>query len=93
MVEPVLARVQSALDAIDVLNIPTIITPLMEILKPKAQTSTILLFFCSILLEISCILARVFSPLLNRVNLMTDLALYRNIGIFAHVDAGKTTTT
>lgn len=28
-----------------------------------------------------------------RDSLMTDLSKYRNIGIFAHVDAGKTTTT
>jgi elongation factor G len=30
---------------------------------------------------------------MNLRNAMTDLAKYRNIGIFAHVDAGKTTTT
>lgn len=30
---------------------------------------------------------------LNIKSAMTDLNLYRNIGIFAHVDAGKTTTT
>tara|TARA_R110000868_G_scaffold13345_14_gene62433 strand:+ start:17225 stop:19453 length:2229 start_codon:yes stop_codon:yes gene_type:complete len=40
----------------------------------------------------SCILAACFSTRLSE-SAMTDLSLYRNIGIFAHVDAGKTTTT
>ncbi|MFT5711369.1 MAG: elongation factor G [Halioglobus sp.] len=43
----------------------------------------------------SCTLAAQFSLLkLKRLkSTMSDLSLYRNIGIFAHVDAGKTTTT
>ena len=40
-----------------------------------------------------CIMCDYFSIHLVYKSAMTDLNLYRNIGIFAHVDAGKTTTT
>jgi len=52
-----------------------------------------LLFFRANQNKILYIVALFSNPSLIEMTMSADLSLYRNIGIFAHVDAGKTTTT